>query len=160
MKLFLRELSENIMNKLYLKYVFFVFLSVSNVACSESDSHVVDAVPVLTTVVNDSANVPDISYTVENEYSKIDSDDSPVGYWEVDLSYPVLPNPSNASEIIRINQAIKDLVNKYTCAADEKLKPLKIGARLYSVLPQKVQNKIYTPLRRILIARSIESQYV
>lgn len=116
MKLFLRELSENIMNKLYLKYVFFVFLGVSNVACSESDSYVVDPAPVLTAVVNDSASVPDISYTVENEYSKIDSDDSPVGYWEVDLSYPVLSNPSNTSEIIRINQAIKDLVNKYTCA--------------------------------------------
>lgn len=104
------------MNKLYLKYVFFALLSACNVACSKSDSSVAGTDPVLTAVVDDSDSTPDIGYTIENEYLKIDSDDSPVGYWEVDLSYPVLSNPSNTSEIIRINRAIKNLVNKYTCA--------------------------------------------
>ena len=99
----------NYMKKAYMKYVMLMFLGVSNLACSEKNTVVVDDKSSSAVIAKQ------LIYKIEKQYSKMDSDDSPSGYWEVDLSYPVIDNPSNTAEIIRINTAIKDLVDKYTC---------------------------------------------
>ena len=108
------------MKKAYMKYVMLMFLGVSNLACSEKNTVVVDDKSSSAVIAESSVNVSPVivkqlTYKIEKQYSKMDSDDSPIGYWEVDLSYPVIDNPSNTAEIIRINTAIKDLVDKYTC---------------------------------------------
>ena len=47
---------------------------------------------------------------------KITDANSPLGYWEVDLSYPQLnDNPNIASSVI--NKSIESLVNRYQCDA-------------------------------------------
>jgi len=47
---------------------------------------------------------------------KITDSESPLGYWEVDLSYPQLhDNPNIASSTI--NKSIESLVNRYQCEA-------------------------------------------
>lgn len=46
---------------------------------------------------------------------RTDDDNSPMGYWEIDLSYPKVDIPGKADVSSTINTSIESLVNQYTC---------------------------------------------
>jgi hypothetical protein len=45
---------------------------------------------------------------------QLDDSSSPVGYWEISLSYPQLKKPDNDT-LVSVNKKIVALVNKYSC---------------------------------------------
>ncbi|VUD62333.1 hypothetical protein TDB9533_03019 [Thalassocella blandensis] len=46
---------------------------------------------------------------------RTEDDNSPVGYWEIDLKYPKVNLPGKADVSSTINTSIETLVNQYTC---------------------------------------------
>lgn len=64
------------------------------------------------------SNAPsNVQFHIVTTDKKVDDPSSPVGYWEISLSYPQL-DKATSKEFQSINKQIAELVNKYSCQQD------------------------------------------
>ncbi len=99
------------MNKSLSYIVVAVFMLFSELACSEKSS----ISEQISSRDSQALKGSKLNYEMKEIKEQKKDENSPLGYWDIDIAYPKLTGAKSGSSLEKINDSIFSLVNEYTC---------------------------------------------